>query len=76
MDPPQIQDVHVVDGQLKGHVDPPTPIKELLEQEHWYLRDSNWNPDFTISGEKAAWFYEKETGLKVDGVIAVDAAFN
>lgn len=71
MDPPQIQDVYVVDGQLKGHVDPPTPIKELLEQEHWYLRDSNWNPDFTISGEKAAWFYEKETGLKVDGVIAV-----
>ncbi|MDP1722324.1 MAG: DUF4012 domain-containing protein [Candidatus Gottesmanbacteria bacterium] len=71
MELPQIQDVYVVDGQLKGHVDPPTPIKELLEQEHWYLRDSNWNPDFAISGEKAAWFYEKETGIKVDGVIAV-----
>ena len=68
---PAIQDVYAVDGQLKGHVDPPKPIAELLEQEHWYLRDSNWDPDFAVSGEKAAWFYEKETGVTVDGVIAV-----
>lgn len=68
---PAIQDVYAVDGQLKGHVDPPKPIAELLEQEHWYLRDSNWDPDFAVSGEKAAWFYEKETGVAVDGVIAV-----
>lgn len=66
-----IQDVYTVDGQLKGHVDPPQALKTLLAQEHWYLRDSNWDPDFRISGEKAAWFYEKETGTVVDGVIAV-----
>lgn len=71
MEPPQIQDVYAVDGQLKGHIDPPVPIKELLEQEHWYLRDSNWNPDFAESGQKAVWFYEKETGVQVDGVIAI-----
>lgn len=71
MEPLQIQDVYTVDGQLKGHIDPPIPIRELLNQEHWYLRDSNWNPDFRVSGEKAAWFYEKETGVNVDGVIAV-----
>ncbi|MBI2404936.1 DUF4012 domain-containing protein, partial [Candidatus Gottesmanbacteria bacterium] len=68
----QIQDVYTVDGQLKGHVDPPTPIAEFLGQEHWYLRDSNWDPDFGKSGERAAWFYEKETGVKVDGVIAIN----
>jgi hypothetical protein len=66
-----IQDVYVVDGQLKGHVDPPLPIRELMSQEHWYLRDSNWDPDFEESGGRAAWFYEKETGETVDGVIAV-----
>ncbi len=66
-----IQDVYTVDGQLKGHVDPPKPIAEFLGQEHWYLRDSNWDPDFSVSGAKAAWFYEKETGTKVDGVIAL-----
>lgn len=71
IEPPNIQDVYAIDGQLKGHVDPPRPIKELLNQEHWYLRDSNWDPDFAKSGEKIAWFYEKETGETVDGVIAV-----
>lgn len=70
-----VQDVYALDGQLKGHVDPPGPIKDLLNQEHWYLRDSNWDPDFRISGERAAWFYEKETGYNVDGVIAVSIPF-
>lgn len=70
-----IHDVYELDGQLKGHVDPPLPIRTLLSQEHWYLRDSNWDPDFTKSGERAMWFYEKESGSQVDGVIAVSVPF-
>lgn len=70
-----VQDVYTVDGQLKGHVDPPVPIRELLGQEHWYLRDSNWDPDFAVSAERAAWFYQKETGSSVDGVLAVNTPF-
>lgn len=66
-----VQDVYSVDGQLKGHVDPPQPVRELLAQEHWYLRDSNWDPDFRVAGRQAAWFYEKETGTPVDGVVAI-----
>lgn len=66
-----VQDVYTADGQLKGHVDPPLAIREILGNEHWYLRDSNWDPNFSVSGEKAAWFYEKEMGVKVDGVIAI-----
>ncbi len=66
-----IQDVYTVDGQLKGHVDPPAPVRDLLAQEHWYLRDSNWDPDFLVSGTRASWFYEKETGTRVDGVIGI-----
>lgn len=73
METPFVQDVYALDGQLKGHVDPPGPIAELLKQEHWYLRDSNWDPDFAVSGEKARWFYEKETAGKVDGVIAISS---
>lgn len=73
--PPVVQDVYALDGQLKGHVDPPVPIREVLQQEHWYLRDSNWDPDFAVSGEKAAWFYEKETGQTVDGVIGITTNF-
>jgi hypothetical protein len=67
-----VKDVYEIDGQLKGHVDPPTPIRDLYKQEHWYLRDSNWDPDFSISAARAAWFYQKEMGKDVDGVIAIN----
>lgn len=71
----EVQDVYTADGQLKGHVDPPLPIREILGQEHWYLRDSNWNPNFVESGMQAAWFYEKEMGVTVDGVIGISVPF-
>jgi hypothetical protein len=70
-----VTDVYDLDGQLKGHIDPPKPLKELLNQEHWYLRDSNWDPDFRISGRNAAWFYQKESNTAVDGVIAISTPF-
>lgn len=71
----QIEDVYTIDGQLRGHVDPPLPVRTILNQEHWFLRDSNWDPDFEISGEKALWFYEKSTQQKLDGVLGVSLPF-
>lgn len=71
----QVQDVYVADGQLKGHIDPPLPIREILGQEHWYLRDSNWDPNFLHAGAQAAWFYEKEMGVTVDGVVGISVPF-
>ena len=50
-------------------------MRELLSQEHWYLRDSNWDPDFSVSAARAAWFYQKETGSSVDGVFAINTPF-
>lgn len=70
-----ISDVYELDGQLRGHVDPPPVLSALIGQEHWYLRDSNWSPDFSESAEKARWFYEKEKGIEVDGVIAINVPF-
>lgn len=70
-----IEDVYSIDGQLKGHVDPPLPIRTILNQEHWYLRDSNWSANFEDSAKKAVWFYEKSTGQSVDGVIAITLPF-
>lgn len=70
-----IEDVYSIDGQLKGHVDPPIPIRTILNQEHWYLRDSNWSADFEESAKKALWFYEKSTGQTADGVIAITLPF-
>ena len=65
-------DVRTADEQLKGSVEPPQPIKYYLSQENWYLKDSNWDPDFTQSAIKAEWFLEKEMDISADGVIALD----
>ncbi|MFZ2025603.1 MAG: DUF4012 domain-containing protein [Microgenomates group bacterium] len=70
----EVQDVYAVDGQLRGHVDPPNPIRDIMEQEHWYLRDSNWDPNFEEAAKRAMWFYEKETGKTVQGVIAINSS--
>ncbi len=67
-----VSDVYSADGQLNGHVEPPAPIKNYLGEANWWLRDSNWDPDFPTSAKRAEWFLEKEVGRKVDGVIAVD----
>ncbi|MBI4100644.1 DUF4012 domain-containing protein [Candidatus Microgenomates bacterium] len=68
----KIEDVYTADGQLRGHVEPPAPIKKYLGEIHWFLRDSNWDPDFPQSAQKAQWFLEKEMGVKTEGVIAID----
>ena len=67
-----VQDVYSLDGQLKGHVDPPEPIKDHLGEANWFLRDSNWDPDFPVSASRAEWFLGKEIGKSVDGVISLD----
>ncbi|OGI15486.1 MAG: hypothetical protein A2Z52_00760 [Candidatus Moranbacteria bacterium RBG_19FT_COMBO_42_6] len=57
------------DGQLREKVIPPVPIQKISAA--WSLHDSNWFPDFPVSAEKAAWFYEKTGGPTVDGVVAM-----
>jgi len=68
----EVKDIYSADGQLKGHVEPPEDLKKYLGEAGWYLRDSNWDPDFPSSAARAAWFLEKETGRKVDGVIGLN----
>ena len=67
-----VSDVYSADGQLKGHIEPPKPIKDYLGEANWFLRDSNWDPDFPTSAKRAEWFIDKEIGRAVDGVIAID----
>jgi len=68
----EIQDVYFADGQLKGHVEPPAKLREFLGTAGWYLRDSNWDPDFPASAERAAWFLDKEIGRTIVGVIGIN----
>lgn len=61
------------DNQLRGKVTPPFPLQKYLGISSWYLRDSNWDPDFSLASQKAEWFLEKETRQSVDGVIAIES---
>jgi hypothetical protein len=70
-----IYDVYDADGQLKGHVEPPYPIRRYLPSLHWYLRDSNFNVDFSKGAIASAVFLNTEMRQTVDGVIGVDLSF-
>ena len=70
-----IEDVYTYDGQLKEIIEPPKQLKEKLGLTQFFLRDSNWNGDFSLNAGVARDFYKKETGQDVDGVIALDLTF-
>ena len=59
----KVEDVYDADGQLTAHIDPPLPIEKYLNIPHWFLRDSNFSPDFLENYEKGLFFLEKELGL-------------
>lgn len=59
----KIYDVYDADGQLQAHIDPPVPIQKYLGVPHWFLRDSNFSPDFLENYQKALFFLEKEMGF-------------
>ncbi len=68
----KIHDVYDADGLLKGHVEPPFPVRRYLEVPHLYMRDSNFDVDFSKAVSTVAFMYALETGEKVDGAIAID----
>lgn len=57
-------DPYNLDNKTKIYVTPPWQIPTLVnpDTKSWYLRDSNWSPDFATSAEKALWFYQEEGG--------------
>lgn len=67
-----VQTVYDGDGQLREFIAPPDPLLPIVNR--WYLRDSNWFVDFSVSARKAAQFFEKEGGPTVDGVLLVTPA--
>lgn len=68
----RVYDVYTLDGQLKTHLDPPEPIKEYLNQPHWFLRDSAYSPDFNKNAAYALNFVKEEVGWEdFDGVFGV-----
>ena len=51
--------------------EPPQPLKDYLSVKKWYLRDSNWSPDFKLSSEHSLDLYKKEGGSEADKISGV-----
>lgn len=66
-----IRDVYELDGQLKAHIEPHYIVRRYL-QPHMYLRDSNFDPDFSKSASFSSLLYFYESGKRVDGVVGID----
>jgi len=70
-----INDVYTADGHLTQSIQPPYGLQRYLGVSHWFLRDSNFDPDFTKDSQQAAKFLQLETGQSVNGVIGIDTTF-
>lgn len=55
-------DIYAIDGPAESflNIDPPPPINEYIGLDNWFMRDSNWSPDFPTSAENVLWFYAEE----------------
>ena len=42
------------------NVTPPWQLQKYLGVDRWYMRDSNWSPDWPESAQKIEWFYRAE----------------
>lgn len=68
----QVYDVYDADGQLKVHIEPPTAIRDYLGQPDWFLRDSNFAPDFPENVKTAESFLKREMGFEnFDGAVGI-----
>lgn len=58
-------DVYHMDMPIKDvyKVEPPTPLKQYLGVDSWFLRDANWSPDWPSSARKIGRFYKEENAL-------------
>lgn len=78
-------DIYHMDMPVKDklNVEPPEPLRRYLNADKWFMRDSNWSPDWAESAKKIEWFYHQENPLlppkddindfedEFDGVIAI-----
>ncbi|NIV30646.1 MAG: DUF4012 domain-containing protein, partial [Anaerolineae bacterium] len=65
-------DSWMVDNLQVPHEIPPESMYRTLWAEIWLFRDANWSPDFPTAAQVAESILQRDQGIAVDGVIAVD----
>ncbi len=70
-----IDDIYHLDSRVIGKLnnEVPAPLKKYLKVKEWYLRDCNWNPDFSFSAQDCLNLYKVESAdqKKIDGIITL-----
>lgn len=66
------QDSWTVDNLQVPHDVPPDSMFRVLWAGIWLFRDANWSPDFPTSARVAESILQRDQGITVDGVIAVN----
>jgi len=68
----QILSTNEVDTRLPGAVSSPEEVQRYLGEKTWFMRDSNWDPDFPTTAKRVSWFVKESLNKQIDGVIAVN----
>lgn len=64
-----------LDKQLKGHVEPPFPIRRYMGLKDWHFLDSNFNPSFVEAAQDSSYLFSLETEQKPDAILGLDSNF-
>ncbi len=69
----EFQDVYDLDKHLKTTIPVPLEFSEITNR--LFLRDSNFSLHFPDSAQRIQWFYEQESGKKVDTIVTINEEF-
>ncbi len=61
-----------LDRAFGDKIEPPVELKADLGETNWRMRDAAFDLDFPTSARNVIWFYNKESGTKVSGVVIMD----
>ena len=68
----EFSDSYAIDNFNRPTLAPPADLAHYMQAQAWFIRDSNWAPDFPRSAQAAENFYQLDKGVTVDGTLAVD----
>ncbi len=71
----QVLNVSQLEEKILGRLNSPPEIEALLGEEKLFLRDANWDPDYSYSAKKIAWFIRESLNQPIDGIFATNYNF-
>lgn len=71
----KVENVSEIDKKITSYKEPPTVLKKYFGIKIWYLKDMNWDPNFTNSANEMISLLEKGFNTSVAGVASLDKRF-